>query len=467
MPVATIPYTTGPSVLKDVGLLFYNDVVFSPMFVTKISGKIVQDDANRTTKFIEYVIQVDGYVTIEDNQASVNNIMELLRTLLTQPGGRLIYEGRGFDIDVNRLRGTSHSVNFSEDAQKADVAWGPFPELIDFQPLGGGKSAQVVWKVTVRIPELKRGGNSNFLQFNYETQLEYGEDYFSTLHVNGVLEIPMTRNIQTTRTLTETVDNYRDKVEARVFAGVDLSRFTIANRSFNISRDKRILQFSVTLREKPYMDLPPGCPNARGSYSVKPSKQGPGLASWTCTLRGTYTVAPNWPRRTAWVHFLSLLRLRMRSSEYGPDDVIGGDARPFPARALSRMGGIAMDFVIGSAYSLGPVYAGMRAFARSTSSEVDRVTPDKDRRRAFLIDFSIDEGIYSDSKTVTFSASWRMVSTFQYILRRSGLWRKVPEKNVAGENLWAQSMATISQSQSWIRNELDPNLDIIVDFGGG
>ena len=63
------------------------------------------------------------------------------------------------------------------------------------------------------------------------------------------------------------------------------------------------------------MDLPPDCPIARGTYSVRPAKVGMGLVTWLCTLRATYTVAMPSPyrspemgrRKNAWLAFLALL----------------------------------------------------------------------------------------------------------------------------------------------------------------
>jgi hypothetical protein len=92
---------------------------------------------------------------------------------------------------------------------------------------------------------------------------------------------------------------------------------------------------------------------------------------------------------------------------------------------------------------------------------VDNSTKKKSQR-ALLIDFGFDEGMYLDSKTVTFHASWRLVTTFSHILLASGLWTKVDEK---GKVLWATTLAEVSGSQSWLPNKARP--DVIVDLGGG
>ena len=85
--------------------------------------------------------------------------------------------------------------------------------------------------------------------------------------------------------------------------------------------------------------------------------------------------------------------------------------------------------------------------------------------KAWIIDFSFDEGLYLDSKTISFSATWRLTTTFSHILLASGLWKKLKE-SVFGVNIWAASMRDVSGVQSWLPNTLDPKLDVIVDFGG-
>lgn len=142
MAVATQNFTTGPSTLPDVGVLFYNGCTFSPLYETNVSGRCVKDDAQRTIMYMEYTISVDGYVTLPDGAADINGVMNNLRTMLTAQGGELRYIGRGNDIEVN-VPGSKHR----------DVKWGPTPELLEFQPLGAGRSAKIKWIVKVQIVE--------------------------------------------------------------------------------------------------------------------------------------------------------------------------------------------------------------------------------------------------------------------------------------------------------------------------
>lgn len=481
-------FTTGSTALPDVGTLAYNGCTFSSLFTTNVSGKVIKDEAHRTTKLMEYKLSAEGVVTLNNvgNLGPATGIelsISAMRLALTQQGGILIYEGRGFSFNGND-----------------ELAWGPVPELIEFQPLGGGLSAKVKWEVTFRLPDSKAGdfrysglgraGNTRLLQFNYETSLTYNEDYCSSMTIKGTMEIPLNRLVQggklhgngPSRKITTTVDDVRTELDRRIFSGIDLSRFYVTHREYNVSRDKRTMQFSVTVEEKPYMDLPPYCTMARGSYNVRPAKSGPGLALWLCTLRATYTVARPAARRWAWDNFLLLLQLRMSQARLAETTKIElnqaaqNPRQPSPQQRavndnlLLRLG---RQFGIGGS---GPNL--VQGFFQDAQTVVNgNRRNNRPRIGAWLIDFSFDEGLYKDSKTTTFSATWRLVTTLSHILLASGIWKKVPETGTVdpriardtgfnvGNNLWAASMAEFSGATTWAPNYLDPSKDIIIDFG--
>lgn len=467
MAVPVHNYTTGPTSVPTIGKVNYNGCTFGPLFVTTLSGVAVKDDAQRTVKYMEYNLHVDGYVTLPESLTdfTIAPVMNTLRDLLSKQGGALVYEGRGCDLHINTAAGVK------------DVAWGPVPEILEFQPLGAGRSAKIVWECKIRIPEdkvrargIKDAGIASIplLQFCYETSLTYNEDGFSTITVQGVAEIPLTRSpSQATRTVAQTADEVRKIIETRLITpGISLASYRITRREFNVSKDKRLLNWTFVAEEKPYMDLPPGCTIARGSYNVRQAQSGIGLCNWLCTLRTTYTVRADMPRRIAWEAFLTLLRLRMRESKYS--NVVAEKDKSQTTQNAAYVGRLAYRwarfFWTGGSQNLIELYKAL-IDEQTTEALVPGVLKPKDTNRAILIDFNIDEGLYLDSKTVTFSASWRIITTFSHILLASGLWRKVDEENAAGENMWAMSMKDVQGSESWHANKLNPALDLIVDFG--
>lgn len=451
MTVSTIAFTTGPSVLPDVGELSYNGCLFGPYFVTDVSGIIIKDEANRTTKLMEYTLKVDGYVTLVAGFNSINPTMVKLQTLLTQQAGQLIYVGRGFDMIINEA-GASVFGDVT-----LDVAWGPEPKLIEFQPLGGGLSAKVRWTVTTRVVWPNQGGKVGLLQFNCETAVSYNEDYFSSLSVRGTMEIPLTRVTPGTRTVTSTVDDFRSQLDTRIFAGIDLARFRVVKRSYPISRDKRTMTIDVQCEEKPYMDLPVGSTVAHGTFSVRKKTAGFGFALWMCTLRATYVVQANAPRRMSWWAFLALLRCRMNQSIAGTIPGLTAAQVPQLNAQIRKVQNLNKTSPVPPRSSLTTIYSKILNQQASLGKPIN----------AQIFDFGFEEGLYEDSKSMSYYATWQITSDLSSILLASGLWVKLPEEDTRDNNLWAMSMGSVSGSTSWMTNRLDPGLDIIVDFGGG
>lgn len=471
-------FTTGPAELPDVGRLEYNGCEFSPLFESSISGVAVKDDAKRTVKETEITLTVDGFVTLKDGLGDIGPTVATMHRLLTAQGGSLTYQGRGFNLDINPPNGGDKRSLKKGDLASDDFAWGPIPELLDFQPLGGGRSAKVKWRVTVRTSAMKAGelvgGKAPLLQFNYETTVAYGEDYFSTISMRGTLEVPITRNpSQATRTVPYTADDFREEVERRLLSSIDLSRFVPTRRSFTVSRDKRTLTWDVTAEEKPYMDLPPYCPIARGTYSVRPAKTGAALITWLCTLRVTYTLRSGMRRAGSYLLFLALMRTRMAESEKGelPNPKPGGGGAEQQEEGLLKRGGKFLLKRFNPTRVWNPI-AGFNDFKELiTGSGGSGSSPSKKEveqsKKAILIDFTINEGLYKDSKTMTYSATWKICTKFTHILVATGLWRKLNEVDGAGKNLWVATMRDVSGATSWLENRLDPKLDVIVDFGSG
>lgn len=459
-------FTTGPTLLPDIGQLTYNGCSFGPLFASKLNCKFAQDDAGRNVKYTEIELMADGYVTLAgtgaaSTGASISPTMANMHRLLTAQGGSLAYVGRGFNLTIGSSLG------------KQDVRWGPRPEIIDFQPLGGGLSAKVVWKVTVCICGTPQGtgfelwgrtkGSKkvNILQLTYDTSVTYEEDGFSRLSIQGSLEIPLSRADKIgvgkgNQVLDHTADDLRNVVEERVMAGIDLVRFRVTNRTFDLSRDKRTLSWDITAVEKPYMDLPPGCTIAKGSYDVVPSKVGPGLALWLCSLSVTYTLRADIDRRYAYELFLSFMRLRMMEAQNGnvPGVNDGAQAQapvPRPQNAILAAA-LAAFGPFGAAAA--PLFV-----PRPVNIGANKLL------RSILIDFRASEGLHLDSKSITFKATWKITTTFSHIILASGLWKKWKETNDKNENLWGLSMADVSGANSWLYNRLDPELDVVVDFG--
>ena len=443
---------TGSSLLPDIGTLSYNGVTFSNLYTSKISGEAVLDSSGRTIKYMRYTLFVDATVTLRDDyqELTIDIPMGIIRKKLDAPAGVLSYTDKGFGrtLVINHPGGTIF-----------DVAWGPIPKTIEFIPLGGSRAAKVKWTVTFTIPEIDRLGIiipiMRVLEFTNSTTTGFDEDGFSFISIEGTLEIPLTRKTQQDKVLDMTVDTARQVFISRISNDFDLTRFKVTKRDFRISADKRIMNWSFSLEELPYMSPPAWMLTAHGNFTCRPmgqTKYLQGNVRWVCTLRGTYTVPNGYQRRYAYQAFVALWAWRMNQSE---NAVIapGSDvpAQPNPQNLV--LAGNAIIPLAGNALQFANSILQIIRIRPQTANTVIKCLP---------ISFSFDEGIYLDSKTVTFEASWMLMTTLQAIFAASGIWQKTGFEDA---NNWSTSVRNISGPSSWLGNSLDPAGQAIVDFG--
>jgi hypothetical protein len=445
---------TGSSQLKDVGQLSYNGIVFTSLYNSKVSGVAVLDDAGWTTKYVEWTITVDGVVTLPAGAATTDAAWVALRQQLDACAGTLTYSGKGFGPLI---------VNTPDGKGIRDVAFGPIPKTLEFTPLGGSRAASIRWVVVTRITEiapfsLGAGAVSNagiVLQFNYDTTTTYDADGYSTISYKGTLEIPLTRSSAATRFITTTVDALRKKF---LDSPVDLTRFRVLKRTFDYSRDRRICRFEYVIEELPPMGMPPGCTTARGTFSVRNENQGPGLVRWRCALSATYIVKKSFPRELANLAFVGMLLYRMDESRNGTDATPTASPAPGPAASPSIPGSVGAA-PMPAASTPAPIFSEIGFTLKSFASVT---TPTS--ARTIIRSYSVDEGIYLDSKTVTFQASWTLITTWAGLLAASGVWKDGGFTNRAN---WKASVADIMGWRGNFIDKIDPGAEAIVDFGGG
>lgn len=446
---------TGVAPLPDVGLLDYNGVTFSCLYTSSVNGGPVPDEAGRVTKYVEYEISVEGIVTLDIVGATTDALWVGLRALLTQPGAPLYYVGKGFGpLAVNVPGG-----------QIWDVAWGPMPKLLFFQPLGGSKSALIRWQCLVRIPEVAAStlltgqprDVSRVLQFNYALSLTFDEEGYTGWSARGTLEVPMTRTARDARDLQITVDAYRSRW---LDLQVDLTQFRVVRRNFEYSRDRRTIEWEYQVEELPPMGLPPSCTLARGTMSVRHRRRQGGTVAagitWNCSLRCTYTVRKDADQRVALEAFYALLWFRMQSSARAGDvpPLNNPDNGPQQPAANGQPQGPPQAQQAAAAAGTGALPGWARLMASAQAPQ---------KASAFLTDFGWDEGLYLDSKSITFQASWWMIAPFVNVFRAAGTWRWLDGS--AGGSQWAQSVQDMMGWASWLVNRVDEKADALIDVG--
>ncbi|PWT92676.1 MAG: hypothetical protein C5B54_03155 [Acidobacteria bacterium] len=449
--------TTGDAPLSPQASLSYNGIAFSMLYKSVVNGAVVQDEAKRTTRFMEYTLIVDGLVTLHEDEDDTDVTWRAIRKQLTAHAGALRYEGNGFGtLNVNMPGGTVW-----------DVAFGPVPKMIYFQPLGQGRSALIKWEITTRIPEINIKtsqdihGQGPVVQFNWSATLTYDDEGYSGWDLHGTLEIALTRPRASERTLDDIVDAFRSKwLDIRF----DLTKFRVVKRVFNYSRDKRTCEWEYSVEELPPMGLPMYCTKAGGDYSVSSMGDVFTGVQWNCSLRATYTVAKTWPSRIAMQVFYALLWYKMQMSANGDLPRLNNanndpQQKAQPNVADDKKPPVLTAFLTGLAGQVWPELNLRRIY-----TEIAKNKPQATKPTCVLTSFGFREGIYLDSKHIEFEASWWLTTTLRNLIVSTGVWRWTPD---IGGGTWAQSMRDMQGWASWMKNLMNKDIDVIVDMGGG
>ncbi len=335
-------------------------VAFTALYHSRVTTRPVHDEANRTVILCEHTLEVEGYVAGNVQGGGNDATLAQMRKTLTAQGGILVYQSKGFgDLVVN------------QDTVR-DVAWGPVPELLDWKPLGDVYAALVTWRVVTRVPECDLAKyQAALMALNYTSAWSIDRDGFTVLKYSGYLEVPMTRRAPGDRSIPDTADRYRERIQADVPLG-----FQRTGQDFRLSNDNRRLDWEVTDEEVP-APLPDGATRVAATqtvesqlYGAAKAGQGAGFRVWHMGLDVTVTMARGRPKTDALTVFLAVLLDRtaqLRNDNNKPplwlpykmtfgDDVFGRDARfGIELQALRKDSGLSIAEILAGSRLWQPV----------------------------------------------------------------------------------------------------------------
>ena len=290
--------------LPAVGTLSYNDVEFDVLHRSHVTSTPIPDSSGRTTKFVKHVIDVDAWISgnMDDSTDDLDETMDDLRKLLTQPAGELKYDAKGFgDFHVN---GTSRVV---------DADWGPKPKLLGFKPLGGGFGALVSFQVETVIPECDDARYSGISELNYTVKWSIDRNGITTRTINGHLEIHNNRSQGDPRRVQVNADSLRERIRPVVPDG-----FFREAGDFTLSESRNRLDFTFVDKQI-VRPLPGYASTVECEQTVQPVQIKGAMAfnRWQISLVGTITLPPDRPRSEAWDVFLIVLNSRLQNVALG------------------------------------------------------------------------------------------------------------------------------------------------------
>ncbi len=392
---------------------FYNGHTFSAVAETtdfKITP--IYDQAGRTVVYCIYAITIketicpsDGAVAAEGKTAS---FVESAVETLSQPAAVFRYGGRGFgDLKINV-------------GPTTDVIWGPKPKVIGLRPVGAGLAVELTWTVEVAIPNCDDAVfKFALMEFNYKLSFEKDRQGYTTRKYSGFIRIPQTRKTVNNRTLSDSADEYLDKIYPPVIPG-----FRRIPGSWTLSDDKCRGDFSITDEQMPPNAPPPGVIEAASDHTYNAVS----LTQWTGTISATYDIERGKGTPGQAVNaFLLLCQHRRKIAE----NMVIGDGLPFPdAKKLT-------DF-------------GKRVVLIPTTSEAS------------------EPNIYGRTQ-VKLSISYMIAGVgFTAIFQSGGLWSPLAGFGLAGGiwKTWADSMDKSLGARGHANLIFKPNEDQIVDLCG-
>ena len=390
----------------DLGELSYNGWVFDSFHHSKVTNRVVPDDAGRVVKWQEVTIEVEADIDLSsfpDQNTAVHNLWNSL----TEPGGSLAYSDKGFgEFKVNH-----------PDTDVRDVNWGPKPEMIDFVPVGGNRVVHIHWKVTAHVVSCSPAFYKRHLfNFTFEVGYDLDSDGYLTRSLSGAYEIPLTfatnQGAGGVLTVPDSADNWWKRVCPPVPVG-----FQRVTKNRRVSKDRRRVDYQIVDKELP-VPLMPDCTMIEAKYRVR-NEKGMIFANWACTISGTVRINPALPRSASWDRFGLLVRSRLNWIRRN----VAAPGQPVPTGPVGkRISGV------------------------------------------LLMNTEFEEDIFG--KDARFSVTFRMLgATLRWILQQSGLWLPVPKTSYA---IWKASMdRRINLPHGPSEAVMSATDDVMIDLCGG
>lgn len=237
----------------------YNGFVFPP--VTNSKATIVQEYTKdgRSVKYLTIAITVEAFITQYDKASpdgttggyTIDRHMDEIRKRLSQPCQILSFNFQGLgNIQINGSRNTTAGTPIY------DVDYGPKPQVLDWQPLGGSLGARIEWLVTTRIPPCTASntGLSGIIDFGYEVNWSIGDPGWLTRTVKGYVELAATRRSNTSADsianqlvdLTQNIELFNKAVQRIENLFTPLPGFLRDPVTYAVSPNKKALVYSIT-----------------------------------------------------------------------------------------------------------------------------------------------------------------------------------------------------------------------------
>lgn len=320
----------------------YNGFVFPPTVRAKATVVPEYSKDKRTVKFHQVIITVECYITQYDIDAfavtstpernTIDAQMDDIKTRLMQPCQPLKFTLQGFgDFHVNTTDGNFYDVNY-----------GPKPQVVEWEPMGGALCARIEWLVTTAIPPCGNDGQASglngILDMWYEIAWSVADAGFLRRTISGGIELAATRtpsdnsvHASIVADLTVADAQYRIAMERVRTTFPALGGWERAE-DFKLSLDKKTLNYNFVDTEVPSSQaFPEGILRINMTESLSSSFE-KGFYTWDWSFSGDIDVPrsdvgsdiPN-NKRLAYAAFGMIINDRLKRVR----DLVASSTRPY------------------------------------------------------------------------------------------------------------------------------------------
>jgi hypothetical protein len=302
--------------LTALGTISYNGfTIGGPRVKTSLRCRPKYDSAGRTNIYNVYEILVTWILTSDaaglGGGADTGTNMLSVMSLLSQPGGPLIFNGLGYGgIQINTITNAS------------DVLYGPKPQLIVAEPVGANLAMRLTWTCEVAIAQCPSSNNfkgvlGQLVELVYTSDWTIDSQGLTTVVVRGHDTIALNRNFAGGSTIAFTADQNRQQLSPNPPLGMRLE-----SQKWTLSEDKSRDDFAFIYKELANDNaLPAGCSDIEMRHLTRnqlhagsPAAPAGGFATAVCTITGFVETIKPYPPAYGYEKAIQIITERLTNA---------------------------------------------------------------------------------------------------------------------------------------------------------
>lgn len=286
--------------LSAAGTIVYNGYPFDGAYHASLNGRHVYDASGRVVMYTTWTLDV--MAVIADDTLTTDVEMADIHRRLSHSGQELQIVNKGFGRPV-RVGG----------AFKADVLFGPKPEVISWKPIGTTLAAEVHWQCTYHVKHCGEeiAAVRGVLAINYTIDLDYDSDGNTVRTIAGHI---LFVNGRIGRTLAENPEAFLGAIRATVPLG-----FTRRQKHhYNDAKNRIDFQFVDTEVPTHHNPFPEFMTQASGNHRISWNMHDGGRLKNSLSIK--LTPRADVSQVQCWLYAIAMFRKRRDRQRLAKDD---------------------------------------------------------------------------------------------------------------------------------------------------